>query len=110
MPTLNKALEEELKRYNLSWKDIEKVIAQHKGKTKVLSRKKAKNIFIKGKIVNSEEKLGKKERLDPNDNMPFYAYTKDRIFYIGISGELGECWVDSIPRNPSKREQPKYLP
>ena len=108
-PSMYHALIDELSEHNLSWDDIEAVaIAKdyrfsspggYTGTTKIVDGNKARQIL---------EKTGLRDLGDPpRDNIPFYAFTKDRIFYLGFNDEVASYWIDSIPRNPTYKELPR---
>lgn len=118
-PSLYDALTENLKEHGSSWNDLEAVVIAedltlmppsevvgvgdyYQGKTRIVSRDEAAEIFRKGKLLDEHA-------TDSPDNLPFYAYTKDRIFFINFHDEFGDYWISSLPRNPNDKELPKRI-
>lgn len=104
-PTIYKALEDKLIEEGLSYGDLEaitmldvKVDGSHGAK--ILDRIKAKEMLEKFKLVNDHYSQ------EDGCNLPFYAYTKDRIFYLDFNDEVSAYWIGSIPRNPTDKEAP----
>ena len=104
-PTLYQTLEKELIEEGLSYDSIEAVtiLDPKSQQPKILDKEQAREVFSNSKLINSHE-------TDDPDNLPFYAYTKDRIFYMSVSDEMVRYWISSIPRNPTEEEDPEHLP
>ncbi len=103
-------LESRLQELGLSYEDIEAVTVNLETKTTILSRDEAREIFRKGNLVDLLEESEYGKIPEEPDNIAFYAYTKDRIFYVGEGDEMGTYWIGSLPRNPTDKERPQYLP
>jgi len=101
--TLYEALEGELRKHSLTYTDIERVAVKHQGRTQLLKRGEAKNLLQQGRLLECH---GTSEP----DNIPFFAYTANRIFFISHGDEFPDYWIESIPRNPTDREEPTHLP
>ena len=101
--TLYEELEGALQKHALTYEDIEKITVKYKGKIQILERNEARRLLQRGKLLETHV-------ANEPDNMPFFAYTKDRIFFISHGDEFPDYQINSIPRNPTNKEEPKHLP
>lgn len=102
-PTLLEVLIKKLEKHNLKFEDIEAVVIDDQGKPKLLGKEEAKLVLSKGKLLNEHA-------ADHPHNIPCFAYTRDRIFFIQFNDELAIYRIGSIPRNPTTTELPYHLP
>jgi hypothetical protein len=101
------ALGEALAQHGLSWGDLESVGVDDCGQSRLLQGKDAAEFLEIVKFAG----IGKRHIPDSafDYNTPFFAYTKDRIFYFGIDHEAWTHFIGSLPRHPTDKELPKYL-
>ncbi len=104
MTTLYGVLEKSLNKHNLSWDDVEAIVIKN-GIVGIYDKDKGKEILEKVEL-HPDHYMG----VCYSDIDPLYVYTKNRIFYVNVSDEMGTHWIGSLPRNPTDKEEPHHLP